>query len=130
MKPETVSGRECKINFWDLSGHPEFFEVRNEFYKDTQGVRRAPLLAGAVPIFESLVVSDDSQILLVFDVTSRRSFEALEAWLREAASFGVAANVCSVLCGNKVCAFLLPSKACIFFKCLIRRFIPSAAFSM
>jgi GTPase SAR1 family protein len=26
VKPETVGGRECKINFWDLSGHPEFFE--------------------------------------------------------------------------------------------------------
>ncbi len=38
VKPEVVNGRECKINFWDLSGHPEFFEVRNEFYKDTQGV--------------------------------------------------------------------------------------------
>ena len=29
---------EVKVNFWDLSGHPEFFEVRNEFYKDSQGV--------------------------------------------------------------------------------------------
>ena len=27
-----------KVNFWDLSGHPEFYEVRNEFYKDTNGV--------------------------------------------------------------------------------------------
>ncbi len=27
-----------QVNFWDLSGHPEFFEVRNEFYKDSQGV--------------------------------------------------------------------------------------------
>lgn len=23
-----------KINFWDFSGHPEFAEVRNEFYKE------------------------------------------------------------------------------------------------
>ena len=38
---------EFRINFWDLSGHSEFFEVRNEFYKDTQGC------------------------LLVYDVTSR-----------------------------------------------------------
>ena len=27
-----------QVNFWDLSGHDEFFEVRNEFYKDSQGV--------------------------------------------------------------------------------------------
>jgi DnaJ family protein C protein 27 len=38
VKPVTVSGKEVKVNFWDLSGHPDFFEVRNEFYKDAQGV--------------------------------------------------------------------------------------------
>merc|ERR1711865_1125085 len=30
-------GVEAKVNFWDLAGAAEFFEVRNEFYKDTQG---------------------------------------------------------------------------------------------
>jgi len=38
VKAVTVDGVEAKVNFWDLAGHPEFFEVRNEFYKDTQGV--------------------------------------------------------------------------------------------
>ena len=37
VKPATVDGVEVRVNFWDLSGHPEFFEVRNEFYKDAQG---------------------------------------------------------------------------------------------
>lgn len=41
MKPVTVKGKTVKVNFWDLSGQPEFFEIRNEFYKNTQGVRRA-----------------------------------------------------------------------------------------
>lgn len=27
------------VNFWDMSGHPEFFQVRNDFYTDTQAVR-------------------------------------------------------------------------------------------
>ena len=49
---------EVKVNFWDLSGHPEFFDVRNEFYKDAQGA------------------------LLVYDVGVRRSFEALDGWLQ------------------------------------------------
>merc|ERR1711988_1860462 len=31
------SGVEAKVNFWDLAGAAEFFEVRNEFYKDSQG---------------------------------------------------------------------------------------------
>jgi GTPase SAR1 family protein len=37
VKPVVIDGLEIKVNFWDFSGHPEFFEVRNEFYKDTQG---------------------------------------------------------------------------------------------
>lgn len=38
VKPVTVNGESARINFWDLSGHPDFFEIRNEFYKDSQGV--------------------------------------------------------------------------------------------
>ncbi|TMW62679.1 hypothetical protein Poli38472_005297 [Pythium oligandrum] len=77
VKPVTVLGQEVRVNFWDLSGLPEFLEVRNEFYKDTQGG------------------------ILMFDVTSRKSFEAVDAWLREAAKFGAGRFPC-VLCGNKV----------------------------
>ncbi|TYZ57572.1 hypothetical protein PybrP1_009187 [[Pythium] brassicae (nom. inval.)] len=77
VKPVQVHGEEVRVNFWDLSGLPEFLEVRNEFYKDTQGG------------------------ILMFDVTSRKSFEALESWLREAAKFGAGKFPC-VLCGNKV----------------------------
>lgn len=77
VKPVVVHGDEVRVNFWDLSGQPEFLEVRNEFYKDTQGA------------------------ILMFDVTSRKSFEALESWLREAVKFGAAKFPC-ILCGNKV----------------------------
>lgn len=41
VKPVSVNGESVRINFWDLSGHPDFFEIRNEFYKDSQGVRAA-----------------------------------------------------------------------------------------
>lgn len=77
VKPVQVQGEEVRVNFWDLSGLPEFLEVRNEFYKDTQGG------------------------ILMFDVSSRKSFEALDAWLREAAKFGAGKFPC-ILCGNKV----------------------------
>lgn len=40
VKPVTVNGESVRVNFWDLSGHPDFFEIRNEFYKDSQGVRQ------------------------------------------------------------------------------------------
>lgn len=70
-------GLELKVNFWDLSGHPEFFEVRNEFYKDTQAA------------------------LLAFDVSSRASFTDADDWLQEAKQFG-SGDPYIVLVGNKV----------------------------
>ena len=82
MKSVVVDRAEIKANFWDLSGHPEFFEVRNEFYKDTQGC------------------------ILVFDVTSRKSFESMEGWIAEATRYGL--KSCPLLvCGNKVCSLFL-----------------------
>ncbi|KDO22856.1 hypothetical protein SPRG_11993, partial [Saprolegnia parasitica CBS 223.65] len=77
VKPVRIGGAEVRVNFWDLSGQPEFLEVRNEFYKDTQGG------------------------ILLFDVSSRRSFEGLDAWLKEAAKFGGGKFPC-VVCGNKI----------------------------
>lgn len=78
VKPHTVDGKSCRINFWDLSGQDEFLEVRNEFYKDTQG------------------------LLLVFDVSNPSSFQALGNWVKEARKFGAPENAPVVLCANKV----------------------------
>ncbi len=33
-----IDDLEVKVNFWDLSGHDEFTEVRDEFFSDAQGV--------------------------------------------------------------------------------------------
>lgn len=77
VKPVTIKGKTVKVNFWDLSGQPEFFEIRNEFYKNTQGA------------------------LMVFDVTSRASFDALDGWLEESQKFGLQTEQI-VLCANKV----------------------------
>jgi DnaJ homolog subfamily C member 27 len=64
VKPVIVDGVEVRVNFWDLSGLPEFFEIRNEFYKETQGC------------------------MLVYDVASKESFLECDSWLSEAAKFG------------------------------------------
>ena len=59
-------------------GLAEFFEIRNEFYKDAQGG------------------------LLVYDVGMRESFEALDMWLAEAAKFGANYRDFPIaLCANK-----------------------------
>ena len=78
VKPVNVDGTDVRVNFWDLSGHGEFFEVRNEFYKDAQG------------------------IVLVFDVTNRGSFEECDNWLTEANKYGAdSSNIPCILVGNK-----------------------------
>ncbi|XP_063298057.1 dnaJ homolog subfamily C member 27 isoform X2 [Pelobates fuscus] len=74
--------REIKVNIFDMAGHPFFYEVRNEFYKDTQGV------------------------ILVYDVCLKESFESLDAWLaemkQELGSQGNIENVVFVVCANKI----------------------------
>lgn len=76
VKPVHIDGSTVKVNFWDLSGHPEFFEVRNEFYKDTQGA------------------------ILVYDVNDKKSFESLDTWMKEARKYGASMLRC-VVCANK-----------------------------
>lgn len=77
VKPVEVAGAGLiKINFFDFAGGSEYFEIRNEFYKDAQGA------------------------LLVFDVSSADSLEALDRWIKEGQEFGMR-NCAYVLVGNK-----------------------------
>jgi GTPase SAR1 family protein len=68
----------CSTRKWPIN----HFQVRNEFYKDTQGV------------------------LLVFDVSSQQSFDGLQSWLNEMKKeIGDPADmdkVVFVVCANKV----------------------------
>ena len=66
-----------KVNFWDLSGHREFYEVRNEFHQHVQGV------------------------LLVYDVNNLESFQKLDNWLKEMEQFG-GKPYAIIVCANKV----------------------------
>ena len=82
VKPVNLEGTgACRVNFFDFAGGTEYFEIRNEFYKDTQGA------------------------MLVFDVASKASLEALSKWLKEADEFGMKAGkggTAMVLVGNKI----------------------------
>lgn len=53
-----------QLTLWDLSGDPNYIDVRNEFYKDSQ------------------------VLFIVFDVTNRKSFDAIDMWLREVSKYG------------------------------------------
>ncbi|RDD40681.1 DnaJ-like protein subfamily C member 27 [Trichoplax sp. H2] len=50
---------ETYVNIWDFSGQNEYCDVRNELYEETKAV------------------------FLVYDVTTRATFEDLDSWLRE-----------------------------------------------
>ena len=58
-------------------------QVRNEFYKDTQGA------------------------IIVFDVSDRNSFEALDSWIlelqNEIGNQSEVDNIAVCVCANKVC---------------------------
>lgn len=64
VKPVRLGDYELRVNLWDLAGGSEYYEVRNEFYKDAQGG------------------------VLVYDVTNRASFESLPRWMEEARKHG------------------------------------------
>ena len=72
----SVDNSSFYAHFWDMSGDDSYFEVRNEFYGDTDG------------------------FLIVFDMTSRDSFTQLPRWIDEAKKYGADLTAC-VLCGNK-----------------------------
>ena len=77
VKPVQIGGKEVRVCFWDLAGHDDYLQIRNEFYSDAQGG------------------------ILVFDVNNRSTFEALQSWVDEARQHG-AKDPSVVLCGNKV----------------------------
>ena len=65
------------LDIWDLSGHPEFFDERCNFYKATE------------------------ILILVFDITSRRTFDCLDMWLNESKA-SVQEETQVYLCANKI----------------------------
>ena len=52
---QTADG-QFQFNLWDLSGDPVYHEVRNEFFKESMA------------------------LILMYDITKRKSFENLENW--------------------------------------------------
>lgn len=77
----TIRDKDVKVNIFDMAGHPIFYEVRNEFYKDTQGA------------------------IIVFDVSDRNSFEALDSWIlelqNEIGNQSEVDNIAVCVCANK-----------------------------
>ncbi|XP_052236808.1 dnaJ homolog subfamily C member 27-like isoform X1 [Dreissena polymorpha] len=77
FKIQNVKGCELRVHLWDLSGSPEYIDVRNELYGQTDA------------------------IFLVFDVTNQASFESLDTWLKEVTKYSSGVHEI-VLVANKV----------------------------
>eukprot|EP00357_Protocruzia_adherens_P022672 CAMPEP_0115005294 /NCGR_PEP_ID=MMETSP0216-20121206/19769_1 /TAXON_ID=223996 /ORGANISM="Protocruzia adherens, Strain Boccale" /LENGTH=382 /DNA_ID=CAMNT_0002371559 /DNA_START=77 /DNA_END=1225 /DNA_ORIENTATION=- len=78
VKKLNLKGQKLAVNFFDLSGHPEFDAIRADFYKDSQGV------------------------LMVFDLDNRESFLNLANWEKEMKKNGLNPQTVKItVCGNK-----------------------------
>lgn len=76
MKTVKLGKGYYQFNVWDLSGDQGYVEVRNEFYKESQC------------------------LIIMFDITKKASFDALDMWLREASKNG-GENLPVFVVGNK-----------------------------
>ena len=61
------------MNFWDVAGADVYYDVRNEFYKDTHGVKHTFLFATLL----------QKKAILIYDVTDKSSFDSLNKWIDE-----------------------------------------------
>ncbi|GKT23250.1 Small GTPase like protein [Aduncisulcus paluster] len=78
VKTVEIGKHTVKINLWDSAGHAAYIDIRNEFYRDTQG------------------------LILVFDLSKKSTLSSCETWFQEAMSNGFdPSRGVVVIMGNK-----------------------------
>lgn len=71
-----VEGKQIKLQLWDSAGQERFRTIASSYYRGAHGVA------------------------IVFDLTDKRSFEAVESWLEEIGEHA-SENARKILIGNK-----------------------------
>uniref|UniRef100_A0A8D3ATL0 Ras-related protein Rab-4 n=1 Tax=Scophthalmus maximus TaxID=52904 RepID=A0A8D3ATL0_SCOMX len=71
-----VGGKTVKLQIWDTAGQERFRSVTRSYYRGAAGA------------------------LLVYDITSRETYNALTNWLTDARTLA-SPNIAIILCGNK-----------------------------
>uniref|UniRef100_A0A915LEJ9 Uncharacterized protein n=1 Tax=Meloidogyne javanica TaxID=6303 RepID=A0A915LEJ9_MELJA len=74
----TIDDKLVKLAIWDTAGQERFRTLTPSYYRGGQG------------------------IILVYDVSSRASFESLEHWLLEVDTYCTRADAIKMLVGNKI----------------------------
>ena len=72
----TIDGKRIKMQCWDTAGQERYRNITANYYRNAQG------------------------IMLVYDVTNRKSFEAIDAWIAQI-HLHAGESVNKVLVGNK-----------------------------
>ncbi|XP_077315049.1 ras-related protein Rab-37 isoform X1 [Lithobates pipiens] len=83
----TVDGQNVNLQIWDTAGQERFRSVTHAYYRDAQA------------------------LLLLYDITSRTSFQNIRAWLAEVHEFAHK-DVVIMLLGNKVLADSILQSLC------------------
>ncbi|EER04157.1 Rab18 GTPase, putative [Perkinsus marinus ATCC 50983] len=78
VKYLSLMGKRLKLAIWDTAGQERFRTLTSSYYRGAQG------------------------IVLVYDVTSRESFENLEYWLEEVRKYATSRSSVKMLVANKV----------------------------
>jgi Ras-related protein Rab-1A len=77
IKTLTESGKVIKLQIWDTAGQERFRSITKSYYAGSHGVA------------------------IVFDVTSRETFEKVEFWVKELENSASGPIPCRILIGNK-----------------------------
>lgn len=78
VKTVVLDGKRVKLSIWDTAGQERFRTLTPSYYRGAQGV------------------------ILVYDVSSRQSFEGLDVWLNELDTYATKKDLIKMLVGNKI----------------------------
>jgi len=78
VKTLDIEGNLVKLAIWDTAGQERFRTLTPSYYRGAQGA------------------------ILVYDVSSRQSFERLDPWLVELNTYSTKTNIVKMLVGNKI----------------------------
>ncbi|CAO3660204.1 unnamed protein product [Umbelopsis ramanniana] len=73
-----VDGKRYKLTIWDTAGQERFRTLTSSYYRGAQGV------------------------ILVYDVSNRDTFDALQNWYTELQTYSSSKDVVKMIVGNKV----------------------------
>ncbi|KAM4623554.1 ras-related protein Rab-37-like [Polymixia lowei] len=100
----TVDNVNVKLQIWDTAGQERFRSVTHAYYRDAQGemkslktwVDRIAVVYSSIPFCLFLLKA----LLLLYDITSKSSFDNIRAWLTEIHEYAQR-DVVIMLLGNK-----------------------------